>query len=143
MSTSTLLSTAPSAWLLPVTLTTGALCAAVQVALAALVISRRLNSGISFLDGNDTALTRRMRAHGNFTENAPMAVLLLGLLELAGMPRSGLLALAGLLIVGRLLHAAGVITQGDSWARRLGMLATLVALSALGVACLWFGLRGW
>jgi uncharacterized protein len=142
MSTTTFLSQAPTAWLLPVTLTTAALCAGLQVALTALVIARRAQSGVSLLDGGDAVLTRRMRAHGNFTETAPLALLLMGLLELAAAPRGLLWGLAGLLIVGRLLHAAGVITQGDSWARRLGMIATLWALSALGVASLWYGWRG-
>lgn len=142
MSTTTLLATAPIAWVLPVTLTTAGLCAGMQVALTALVIARRAQSGISLLDGGDTALTRRMRAHGNFTETAPVALLLLGLLELAAAPRSLLLVLAGLLMAGRVLHAVGVITHGDSWARRLGMVATLWALSALGVASLWFAWRG-
>ena len=143
MSTHTVLSAAPTALLLPVTLSTAALCAGVQVTLTALVIARRAKSGVSFLDGGDTVLTRRMRAHGNFTETAPLALLLMGLLELAAAPRGLLLGLAGLLIVGRLLHAAGVITHGDNWARRLGMVATLWALSALGVASFWYGWRGW
>jgi uncharacterized protein len=142
MSTTTFLSQAPTAWLLPVTLTTAALCAGLQVALTALVIARRAQSGVSLLDGGDVVLTRRIRAHGNFTETAPLALLLMGLLELAAAPRGLLWGLAGLLIVGRLLHAAGVINRGDSWARRLGMIATLWALSALGVASLWYGLRG-
>jgi uncharacterized protein len=143
MTTTALITDTPAAWLLPVTLTTAALCAGVQVTLTALVIARRAQSGVSFLDGGDTVLTRRMRAHGNFTETAPLALLLLGLLELAAAPRDLLLGLAGLLIVGRLLHAVGVITQGDSWARRLGMVATLWALSALGATSLWYGWRGW
>lgn len=143
MNTTPFLSGAPAAWLLPVTLTTAALCAGLQVALTALVIARRAQSGISLLDGGDTELTRRMRAHGNFTETAPLALLLLALLELAAAPRGLLLGLAALLIVGRLLHAVGVITQGDNWARRLGMLATVWALSALGATSLWYGWRGW
>lgn len=143
MSTTSMLATAPSAWVLPVTLGTAGLCAGMQLALTALVIAGRAKSGISLLDGGDTALTRRMRAHGNFTETAPVALLLLGLLELAAAPRGLLLGLAGLFVAGRVLHAVGVVTQGDSWARRLGMVATLLVLSALGVASLWFAWRGW
>jgi uncharacterized protein len=144
MSTTTsLLSQAPAVLLLPVTLTSAALCAGLQVGLTALVIARRAQSGVNLLDGGDTVLTRRMRAHGNFTETAPLALLLMGLVELASAPRGLLWALAGLLIVGRLLHAAGLITRGDGWARRLGMVATLSALSALGLLSFWYGLRGW
>lgn len=143
MNTTTFLSEAPATLLLPVTLTTAALCAAVQVALTAMVIARRAQSGVSLLDGGDTVLTRRMRAHGNFTETVPLTLLLMGLLELAAAPRGLLMGLAGLLMVGRLLHAVGVITRGDSWARRLGMVATLWALSALSAVGLWYGWRGW
>jgi uncharacterized membrane protein YecN with MAPEG domain len=143
MSTTTVLTEIRTAWLLPVTLTTAAVCAGLQVALTALVISRRARCGVSFLDGGDTVLTRRMRAHGNFTETVPLTLLLIALLEMAMAPRGLLSGLAGLLIVGRLLHAAGVLSRGDSWARRLGMVATLWSLSALGAASLWYGLRGW
>lgn len=143
MNTTALMTEAPSALLLPVTLTTAALCAGLQVALTALVIARRAESGVSFLDGGDTVLTRRMRAHGNFTETVPLALLLIALLELAAAPKGLLLGLAGLLLAGRLLHAVGVITRGDNWARRFGMLATVFALSALGVTSLWYGWRGW
>lgn len=143
MSTVQLLTQAPAAWPLPVTLTSAALCAGLQVVLTALVIARRMQSGVSLLDGGDAVLTRRMRAHGNLIETAPLGLLMLALLELAAAPRGLLLGLAALLIVGRVLHAVGVSSQGDSWARRVGMTATLWALSALGVACLWYGLRGW
>ncbi|KNZ32175.1 MAG: hypothetical protein AD742_13860 [Methylibium sp. NZG] len=143
MSTSALVSAAPASLLLPVTLTTAALCASLQVALTALVTSRRIQAGISFLDGGDTTLTRRMRAHGNLTETAPLALLMIGFLEVTAAPRSLLLALAGLLVAGRLLHATGVLRRGDSWARRLGMAATLFALSGLAVASLWRGALGW
>lgn len=143
MSTSALISAAPVSVLLPVTLTAAALCAFLQVALTALVTARRLKAGISFLDGGDTTLTRRMRAHGNLTETAPVALLMMGFLELTAAPRDLLLALAGLLVAGRVLHAAGVLRRGDCAARRLGMVATQFALSGLGVACLWLGARGW
>lgn len=143
MSTAAVLVASPQAWLLPVTLLSAALCAGLQVALTALVTARRLQTGISFLDGGDATLTRRMRAHGNLTETAPLGLLLLGLLELAAAPRGLLVALAGLLVLGRVLHATGLLRRNDGWARRLGMAATLMALTALGAACFWFGAQGW
>ncbi len=143
MTTATLLTHTPSVWLLPITLTTAGLCAGLQIALTALLIARRTQSGISLLDGGDTVLTRRIRAHGNFTETAPLTLLLMGLLELAAAPAALLLAAASLFVLGRILHATGVITRGNSWPRLLGMAATLCVLSALGVASLWFGYRSW
>jgi hypothetical protein len=56
MSTTTLLATAPIAWVLPVTLTTAGLCAGMQVALTALVIARRAKSGISLLGSGELSV---------------------------------------------------------------------------------------
>ena len=123
-------------------MTTAAVCVALQVVLTGLVIRQRLRTGISLLDGGDIRLTRRIRAHGNLTETAPVALLLLGLLELAGLGRGWLLTAAGLLVVGRCLHALGVLGPGDGLARRVGMLATLCALSLLAAAALWMAARG-
>lgn len=128
---------------LPLTLCTAGLCVGLQFGLTALVIARRARTGISLLDGGDTTLARRMRAHGNFTETVPIALLLLALLELAGAGRWPLAAVAVLLVFGRALHAVGVLQSGDGLARRAGMVATLLALSLLGAASLWLGWRGW
>lgn len=131
------------ALVLPVTLTAAAACAALQLALTALVILRRAHTGISLLDGGDSVLARRTRAHANLTETAPICLLLLALLELAAAPRGLLLAAAVLLVAGRVLHASGLLRDSDNWARRAGMVATLLSLSVLGAAGLWAGWRGW
>ena len=132
----------PNTFFLPVTLLAAGLCAGLQLGLTALVIAQRARSGISLLDGGNSVLARRIRAHGNFTETVPLGLLLLALLELAAAPRGLLWALAGMLLLGRVLHARGLVAQGDGAARRLGMAATLAALSGLGAACLWFAWRG-
>lgn len=43
-----------------------------QVVITNVVGYRRLKTDIHFLDGGDITLTRRMRAHGNFTETVPI-----------------------------------------------------------------------
>jgi uncharacterized protein len=62
------------------------LCALLQCALTVLVIVRRVQANVTLMDGGDTPLLRRIRAHGNFTETVPLALILLALLELRGLP---------------------------------------------------------
>lgn len=111
-------------------------CALLQCALTALVIVQRRRSKILFLDGGDTVLVRRIRAHGNFSETAPMALLLMLLLELGGVAPAWLVLLGTALLLGRLLHAAGLLGLGGHGARLLGMALTLAVLSLGGLGCL-------
>jgi uncharacterized protein len=127
------LSTAPVHW----TLLFAGACALLQCALTALVIVQRVRSKVDFLDGGDSTLLRRIRAHGNFSETAPMALLLMLLLELSGVASAWLVMLGAALLVGRLLHAAGLLGWvGGHRARLVGMALTLAALSLGGLGCL-------
>ena len=111
-------------------------CALLQCALTALVVVQRVRTKIDFLDGGDPKLLRRVRAHGNFSETAPMTLLLMLLLELSGVASAWLMMLGTALLVGRLLHAAGLLGLGGHRARLLGMALTLAALSLGGLGCL-------
>lgn len=113
------------------------LCALIQTALTVLVVRRRLQAKIAFLDGGDKELMLRVRAHGNFTETAPMALLLMALLELNGLAAVWLWGLGGLLICGRLLHAYGLLGKRTHRARVVGMSMTVFVISIEGVVCLW------
>lgn len=126
------MSAAPVHW----TLLFAGACALLQCALTVLVIAQRVRSKIDFLDGGDPTLLRRVRAHGNFSETAPMALLLMLLLELSGVAAVWLVMVGTALLLGRLLHAAGVLGWGGHRARLLGMALTLAALSLGGLGCL-------
>ncbi len=119
-----------------ITLLFAALHAVLVVVLAARVAMLRYNAKIALGDGGDKVMTRRMRAHGNLIENAPLALLLLGLLEIAGLDARWLWAFGGALLVGRLLHAYGLSRRsGTSPGRFLGMALTWgVLLGEAGVA---------
>ena len=119
------------------TLLFAALCAFLQFGLTALVILRRAQTGVDLLHGGDQSLLRRIRAHGNFSENTPMALLLLALLELSGMATVWLIGLGSALVLGRSLHALALLTNNASWSRRGGMVLTLLVLSLQAVLCLW------
>jgi uncharacterized protein len=116
-------------------------CGLVQCALAALVIAQRRASGIDFLAGEDPVLLRRMRAHGNFSETAPMALLLILLLELQGVAAAWLVPAGLTLLMGRLLHAASVLGRAPRSARIAGMVMTLAVVSLGSVACLVLWMR--
>jgi uncharacterized protein len=117
------------------TLLFAGLCALLQCALTALVIVRRVQARVNLMDGGDEPLQRRIRAHGNFTETVPMALILIALLEWRGLPSVWLWALGICLLLGRALHAFGLLARGASWARLAGMVLTLAVLSVGGVLC--------
>ncbi len=112
------------------------LCALLQTALTALVILRRVQARVSLLDGGDQTLIRRIRAHGNFAETAPMVLLLMALLEINGLATEWLWGFGSILIAGRLLHAFGLLARKARWARLVGMAMTLAVLSIEGVVCI-------
>ena len=126
------MSPAPVYW----TLLFAGACALLQCTLTSLVVVQRVRSKIDFLDGGDPTLLRRVRAHGNFTETAPMALLLMLLLELSGVESAWLLMLGTALLLGRVLHAAGLLGWGGHRARLVGMALTMAALSLGGLGCL-------
>jgi uncharacterized membrane protein YecN with MAPEG domain len=91
-------------------------------------------------DGGNAQLARWIRVQGNFVEYVPLALLLLALLEIAGAPRGWLLAGGSTLLLGRLLHAWGLLRHaGVSFGRFVGTALTwgmmlVAALGALFVA---------
>ena len=119
-----------------ITLLFAALHAVLVVVLAARVAMLRYNAKIALGDGGDKVMTRRVRAHGNLIENAPLALLLLGLLELSGLDPRWVWGFGGTLLLGRLLHAYGLSRRsGTSPGRFLGMALTwVVLLGEAGVA---------
>jgi uncharacterized protein len=116
-------------------------CALLQCALTALVIIRRAQTGVDFLDGGDPQLLRRIRAHGNFSETAPMALLLMVLLEMRGLSSVWLIAFGVTLLLGRILHAQSLLTDNAAWSRRGGMVLTLGVISIEAVCAIWIFLR--
>lgn len=124
------------------TLLFAGLYALLQCALTALVIKRRVQTGIKLMDGGDENLRRRIRAHGNFAETAPISLLLMAFLELSGLGSVWILSLGCGLLLGRVLNAYGLIvsdTQPKPLPTRLGGMAlTLFVLSTEAALCLWF-----
>lgn len=85
----------------------------------------RLSKKVNLGDGGDSLLISRIRAHGNFTENAPLA--LLGLLALA-MLNAHPIAIhifGAAFFIGRVLHALGMAEKFGQ-GRLIGTLLTML-----------------
>lgn len=108
--------------------------------LSLIVVLVRKNTGVGIGDGHQPKLIAAIRAHGNLVEYAPLVLLLLALAEAAKL-NSVWLHLCGLLwLVGRCLHAYGMIkAQGNIHSGRLvGILFTWISLLILSLLNCWF-----
>ncbi|MBT5051623.1 MAG: MAPEG family protein [Gammaproteobacteria bacterium] len=98
-----------------------------QVALMFSEIKRRGDLNIFISHGDSSMLERKIRAHGNFTENVP--AFLIGLLLLELMIASGLggLISGAVVVVARLTHAIALMANsGVTAGRLLGTLGTVI-----------------
>jgi uncharacterized protein len=107
------------------------------VVLAINVVRYRVGLKIVFGDGDNPALKRAIRAHGNFTENAPFGLILLAAIEAQGFSEITIHALGSALVVGRVLHAFGLSRhEGPSVGRGLGIMLTwtmIIVTSVLAI----------
>lgn len=116
--------------MLPITSTLAALSALALFGLSVAVSLARMKARVKLGTGEDERLLRHIRAQGNFVEYVPLALILCGLAEYRAVPSSWLLLAAGLLIVGRILHAAAMLL--DFWPPRpVAMVATYASLLLL------------
>ena len=99
------------------------------------VIVARRRQRVALGDGGHTELLRRMRAHGNFAEYVPFALVLMALGEIQGLYPILVHALGLILLIGRCLHAYGVSrTPEDFRFRVTGMALTFSVLALAAVA---------
>ena len=106
---------------------------AIALGLRVVMLRRRHRVGVG--SGGNKDLSLAIRAHANLLEQAPMALLLLLLLELSG-ERAGLVhALGALLVVARIIHAWGLShREGTSFGRFYGTAVTWgVVIIASGI----------
>ena len=117
-----------------ITLFYAALCTLLVLGLAGRVMAFRLRSRIGLGDGGDQELQRRVRAHANAIEYLPLALLLLGGMELNGYPDPAIHAFGATLLVSRLMHAWGLSrSSGKSFGRFAGTTLTLVLMMAMAL----------
>ena len=116
--------------------TVSAALAAVLGLLGALLVVRvivtRVRLGVNAGDGGHAALAQAIRAHSNFDENVPLALLLLAFAEASGTARWTIVALGAALLVARIASAWGLShSLGPSQPRQAGagltVLVTVIA----------------
>ena len=126
--------------LLPITAMTAAIFAVIMVLLSVQTSLGRVQLKAGHGDAGDETLRRRIRAHGNFAEYAPMALILLGLVEAFGATRATTIGLAAAFIGTRLLHALGMLYTSKATLKAIAMFvqhaafvyaAVLLAIGAL------------
>jgi uncharacterized membrane protein YecN with MAPEG domain len=100
------------------------------------VVQMRMQGRISLGDGDNPELLKRIRAHGNCAEWVPIGLFLLFLAEQAAGPTWYVIALAALLVTGRLLHPFGLKPGPPNPARTLGMVFTWTAIGLLAILVL-------
>jgi uncharacterized protein len=121
---------------LPITLTLAAAAALINMWLMIRCGQARTSEKVSVGDGGSEFLIRRMRAHSNFIESAPIVLILIGALEASGGTSNWLWAVGIAFTIGRLAHALGMDGGALGRGRMLGTLLTFLTLIVLAVMAL-------
>ncbi len=124
----------------PITLGTAGLLGLIYLALTTAVVRGRFTSKVMLGDGAGTpggeGLHVAVRAHGNFAEYVPLALILLGGIEAAGAPRWLVLLLAAMLIIGRLAHPFGLSRPAPNPLRAGGAMLTWIMIGIASITAL-------
>jgi len=125
----------------PVTALYAGLAGLLLLALAGLVVRARWRYQTRLGVGTEPGMERAVRVHGNFTEYVPLALLLMLLGELNGLPAALLHAAGIVLLASRVLHASGLgRTSGRSFGRFWGTAGTWLVLLVLSLGAIYRGL---
>ena len=125
-----------------ITLLFASLHALLLLALIAPISRHRHRHRIGLGSGGDPVLERKIRAHANFIEFVPIALLMLALLELTGLQASWLWIFGGALLLARVMHALGLSRHvGYSFGRLWGTVLMMLVLLGMAAAGLWLSLR--
>lgn len=112
--------------------------ALLQVILMMLVVRNRFQTQIGIGFGDNNILERRIRVHGNFIENVPIFLILLGLLEMLGMTQGVIAGLGFLFLLLRIAHALGLSkTSKPHPLRVIGATGTVLCLVGAASMLLW------
>jgi uncharacterized membrane protein YecN with MAPEG domain len=120
-----------------VTMLTAAILALLLVVLSVRVTAVRRSQQVSIGDGGDAALALRIRAQANCAEYVPIALILLFLAEQAQGASLLVVAMAVLLVAGRIAHPIGMALPAPNIWRVFGMIGTWTPIIILSVVLLW------
>lgn len=114
-----------------ITLIIAAAMGLLNVWLGARVSRGRTAHKVSLGDGNVPQLLARTRAHANFNEYVPIALILMGLIEMNVGASRWLWGIGALLVVARVLHPFGLDRRSPNPYRMVGAVLTYATLLAL------------
>ena len=99
------------------------------------VILGRWKYEVSLGDGDEKDLNRRIRAHANFMETVPFAVILLWFGEMYVLTPHVVHSMGIALVIGRVLHAYGMLVRKRTTNRfrQTGMALTMTMMGILSV----------
>ena len=125
---------------LPVTSVTAALLALLLLLTAIQTVRHRLRLKAAFGDADDLGLIAASRSHGNLAEHAPIALILLALLEYGQANSTLLMTVAGAFVIGRVSHVIGLHQPSEPgkspMARQLGVVTTWLTILILSMMLL-------
>ena len=113
------------------------------VLLSIRVIQMRGSAKIGLGHGNNPAMERRIRVHGNFAEYVPLALVLLLCMELQSQSRILIHVLCIALVAARVIHAIGVTPVNENFPMRVvSVLTTFAVLVVASVMLLYVAVHG-
>lgn len=119
---------------LRVTLFYASLLGIFYIYLTLLILQQRNKQKIGLGDGGDKKFNQLIRAHANFAEYVPLALILLLMAELNRLQIWGIHFSAICLLFGRLLHAYGLrLHDGASWQRVAGTILSLTSILSAAI----------
>lgn len=117
-----------------ITMLYAGLCTLLVLVLAFRVVKARRQAQVGLGDGGHAGLQQAIRAHANAVENLPLALLLLGGIELNGFPDALVHVCGATLFLARVGHAWGLSNSGGrSRGRFYGTLTTWLIMGGLAL----------
>jgi uncharacterized membrane protein YecN with MAPEG domain len=107
-----------------------------QFGLTLHVARNRMATKTSLGDGGDSEMAKRIRAHGNFVETVPIAIILMLIAELSGAPFWGIHLVGVALLIGRGMHVTAILKPNVK-RRALAMYITAFSWFVGGGLCVW------
>jgi uncharacterized protein len=114
-----------------ITLIFAAAMGLLNIWLGARVVKVRRARKVSLGHGDVPELEARCRAHANFNEYVPIALILMGLVEMNVGASRWLWGIGALLVVARVLHPFGLDRRDANLYRTLGVVLTYTSLLVL------------
>ena len=120
-----------------ITLLFAADCGLINIWLSVRAGMVRIKGRVMVGDEGNPLMLARMRAHANFNEYVPMALIVMALIELVQGHSNALWILGAMLVLGRLLHPFGMERPAPNPWRLGGILLTWAASVGLIAWAIW------